>query len=241
MLLYIPTNMQESIHHSLAIVFSGIFYKLIKNDSTTSRTFVFVSLLLMIFASLIRPTWALLFIPFYILKSGEITRRSIILAYVHGALMILPLFMLNMWYSAPYPNFVSNLLTTFNNSMSEGLKLFSAHVITNLKLMIVGFPLEKVQRAQVLLVIIISVVSLIPLLIRRVNVSQTTRVTYFHLLNLGLILVFNILFYDMSLFRDYRLIAPNLLLSLLLSIALSENLLPYIIMILVRKPPKFST
>jgi hypothetical protein len=65
-LMYIPTSSQESFHHAGALVSAACFYQLLQPESPSPATKVSAFLCILLL-SLVRFSWALLFIPLFIL------------------------------------------------------------------------------------------------------------------------------------------------------------------------------
>ncbi len=228
MLLFIPSGMQESLHQSLAIVLAGLSFTLMREDPAW-KIYGPVLVVLLSIAALLRPTWSLLLLPLLFLIGNTTSfRRLIILSCIASAISA-AVFLIYVRISAPYPyNFLSSLKRELAISLFGGLKAIFTHFVSNAASL---FRLDEknalvlLQRYQIVLLLVVCVYSWF----RGVRASrksgslhssiQDNRTWLFHVMNLGLPLLFILFFYDMYFFRDYRIMAPHLLLSLFVLIA----------------------
>jgi hypothetical protein len=223
-LLYAPSSMQESLHQSAGIVLAALFFIRLAQGENTPRRLLAAALVLIALAALLRLTWALLFLPLLAYGSGRARQVRLLLA---GAGFVAA-FLLFQWLGAPYPyNFTTRLLPILAANPAEGLSIWLRQFIGNLRRLTLGEPLEIALRFQVFLLVA-------ALLIGRASASRAlvrarrwlfggSRLPAgeagFHLVNLGLLLALNLALYDIFAWRDYRVLAPHLLLSALLLIA----------------------
>jgi hypothetical protein len=233
LLLYLPTNMQESLHQAIAIIMAGIFYVLILNNEQLSIKIKALSLSFMFFASLIRPTWAFLFIPFFILILRDKSKSRLTLAFLKAIFLIILFFFISFYWSAPYPKeFVRRFMNALYISFIDGAQFFFLHAVNNFKGWMSfhnGVALEILQRYQLLLLIFICSVSVIFLRHEKKREDRIgdTRAIYenlFHIFNIGAISLAVILFYRPLDFQDYRVCAPYLLIAILLIIAFKKRI-----------------
>lgn len=82
--LYIPTSSPEPLHQSIAIVLGGIFYLLIARKGEVSLAVKLAGFFLLILASLLRISWAPLFIPYLMLANKRRTPITLIGAIIAG-------------------------------------------------------------------------------------------------------------------------------------------------------------
>jgi hypothetical protein len=233
LLLYLPTNMQESLHQAIAIIFAGIFYVLISGIEQSSIKFNALSLSFILFASLIRPTWSFLLIPFFILILRDKSKSRLALAFLKAIFLIILSFFISFYWSAPYPNeFVRRLLNALSISFPKGIQFFILHAVANSKGWISiynGAPLEVLQRYQISFLFIICSVSVF--FFWKHGIKKAGQIidpavlneNLFHIFNLGAISLAVILFYRPLDFQDYRVCAPYLLITILLLIALKKR------------------
>jgi hypothetical protein len=116
LLLYIPTLMQEGLHFAFALLIAAAVQPWTADQPTKGR--LWVPLLVIGFASLIRVTWALTLIPWAILAALRLRwwRGAVLLVGV--ALTVAGLFVLSEYLLSPYPR----LITTFAQIVREFVK-----------------------------------------------------------------------------------------------------------------------
>jgi hypothetical protein len=141
LLLAIPTTMQETLHASFAfLIASGIVRK--RN---------WLTLAVIVVASLVRVTWALALIPWATLFIGHVARKRFvgILALAAGGVFIL--FLISRYLSSPYPGYAADFFSHLPFLVGVERDL-SQYIVPNL----VRFPFEKsffldeVQRVEVI-------------------------------------------------------------------------------------------
>jgi len=229
-LLYIPSNMQESLHAAAAIVFGAIFYRLVSRPGSLAPAWFALCAGFIFLCALMRPTWALLFIPLFWYRSSAPTPRHIWLSVGYGTLLAGVVFVIFQSLSAPYPNFMSSIADA---SPGGSVGVFARHFAGNVRGLVDprnGSTLEILPRYQAVLVVALLVVAATgrcgPKLARLRTIDSHAA---FHLLNLGIPLIFILFFYDVAAWKDYRVLAPHLLLSLLLWSTLGQSKLAYFI------------
>ncbi|MBI5669444.1 MAG: hypothetical protein HZC41_15680 [Chloroflexi bacterium] len=212
---YLVSNMQESLQHAIAILVAYAFYRVLTVEAITPRVkWAFAALLLV--ASLFRFTWSFLLLPLFLLSHHQ-TIRSAIRSMLLAGILIVASGVIFFYFSAPYPiNFVSQWLQTMRGSLAEGTTLFVQHLSANISDIVAGSWLEIGQRLQIIVLIGLSVWGLV---LRRRFSGWTRNEARFHLLNLGLLLLIQLAFYDMQYWRDFRVLAAHLLVSVLLLVA----------------------
>lgn len=219
--LFIPSNMQESLHHSTAIILAGLFLRLRLSPDVSSK-FRFIAFALLLIASLLRFTWSILFIPFFLVKREHTTWLSTTQLLGRTLVLIALTFFAFQYLASPFPNFISGLIETFNTSWLNGLSLLAMHAVSNFSNLLnlsSGIPLEVSQRYQSLLIVVFGLISYQfgYKIQKSMSLVETKPELLFHLINLGLPLILLVLFYEVNPnWRDYRTLAPHLLLSLLL-------------------------
>jgi hypothetical protein len=228
-LLYLPSNMQESLHAVAAILFAAIFYRLLcQNGAVPTGLFVCFGGVIFLFA-LMRPTWAVLFVPLLLYRRSEFSRRHLALSCVLGVLLAAVVFVVFQLFSAPYPNFMSTVADGGQHSAGGSLAVFLSHFADNMRGLINfrnGASMEVLLRYQTIIVLLLLALAAWRHLPR---LRGMDRYAAFHLINLGIPMVFVVLFYDVAEWRDYRVLAPHLLLSLLLWCTLGQSKLVYLI------------
>jgi hypothetical protein len=239
LLLYLPMTNQESLHHALALILAALFYRLIQCDGAvnlSSKILLFGCLLL---ATALRYFWAPLFIPFLVLSVRQRAGRRLVFAVTLALVLMAGMLALQQVWTAPYPYRLNPVLRTLRTSIPGSLRMFAELVIDNLEAFNHGHAFEIVQRYQILLAIFLGAAA--GLILRR-NPARKPALSggeiLFHLLNLGPVLLVNLLLYDMFDFRDWRAMAPHLLVTLLLLVAFWRMwvLVPLIALSLVALP-----
>lgn len=235
-LFYLTSNVQESFQQSLAVGMAYIFYRLIAQEGDTSLRFKLLAGLYIFLASLTRRTWAFLYLPFFLLiLDGSLRARALALAGAAAGFVVIN--RITDYVYAPYADnplnyILSDMGAAFRESgilaaLQAGASRTIENVGYNLDFWNRGVPLEITQRYQFLLMLAALGVWGVYLYRQRKTRASTERRTQaaelgFHLYNLGLILIFNLLVYTMAGMRDYRVMAPHLLLSGLLLAAFSR-------------------
>jgi hypothetical protein len=228
LVLFIPSGMQESLHQGIAILLAGLFYKLIQTKPGQVGWVEVTLFIFIILASLIRYSWALLFIPYYLLlvpnRSGLMTGLALSISMI----LIIVFFLAFRYLAAPYPyNPMSNFQKELTISTWGGLEFLIDHIKTNLTAFVTFTrnPLGVVHhllRYQILGLIGFSLAQHL-LSSKGWNIlarPQTGVIYWFNGLNLGILLVLLLLFnrFANNSFQDYRALAPHFLLSVLLLI-----------------------
>jgi hypothetical protein len=172
-------------------------------------------------ASLLRPTWAILFPPFLLLvRTKPFTNRVAAILTGIGAAALL--YLLFSYWAAPYPdNFIHKTTTTLATHPAAALQGAVGHVTQNLKLF---FSLadakwfESMQRGVAFLVACSCLAALGLTSSGRSNsVGRVIRPAFlFVAFNLVTITTLNLVLYEIDGSREFRILAPHLLLSLLL-------------------------
>jgi hypothetical protein len=220
LLLYLPSNMQESFQDGLAILLAAVFFRLLTARSQASVRLKIGIFCLIAFAALARVTWALLFLPYFWVVGGDepLYRRWIKAGVSMGAF-----FGVFLYWSSPYPgNFISQFTTALASNPGQAARLFADHIQLNLGSLLTSGRLHVFQRLQIVLLALVSATGSISLnWIRKFTAALLPERTeqVFHWTNLGLIFLLNLLLYDMFAWRDYRAMATHLLLSALLLLA----------------------
>lgn len=217
--LYMPSNMQEVLHMSLAIVLAALFYRYLTIKKDKRRLAAGIALLL-IFALPFRFIWAILFFPLVLFYPDQRTWRSWIFATLIAGLALLAGAAFVQIFYSPYPWFSSELLATLQANTRLALTDLVHHFIDSARTFVSplgGLPLVVLVRYQVAGVIVASSLWLWGGRRRPKNkASADTLGAAFHLLNLVPVLLFVLLFYDVLDTRDYRMFIAPLLLSAIL-------------------------
>jgi hypothetical protein len=213
--LYIPCTMQESLHMGMAFVLAALVHPLVHGDrQKTPSSWPF--LVAVAVFSLVRFTWLLVLVPWALIAfAGRSWQWRLLLTLVI-ACMAPTIFLLTRLTSAPYPNYATQLFATARSAPDEALQKFTSHGERSLEQFLSlrsGETLEILQHYQVVGLLIASAVVVLVL-------PESRKAPHvFVFLNLALIAGLMIALYDVEDFRDYRVIMPHLLLSLLILLA----------------------
>ncbi len=234
--LYLPVAMQEPFHYAVAILLAGIFYRLLIHEGALPHWLLGAALIIILGASLSRPTWALLLLPLVIIvvekrPHGLVTRGSRfrqVLRYwplLPACAVVAGIALQFVYVAAPYPHRLVSDIERLLRSPVDGLQSLVA--ISTAQGMAylwpdVENPLWTLLRYQALGIVLWMTV----LTIRRRGTDaghrapghppwrRAERLTHF--LNLSPLFLLVVVLYDVGLWVDYRVVAPHLLLSLLL-------------------------
>lgn len=217
-LIYIPTSMMESLNQAGAIGIGALIWKLMADRRRISPPSFAVLLGLVGLLALMRPTWGVLFFPLLLLQLENRSPTSIIRATGLALLGFITIYLANITLSAPYP--------LLEQSLASGIQARLDRLANNLAIWGRGVPIEVAQRY--LIGAILVMIALLWVTRRRVFTAEGI----FHLSNLGAPLAINLLFNDMAFYRDFRALAPHLLLSLIVLIACRRWLIPAVFVVI---------
>ena len=234
---YLPRAMQEPFHYAVAIMLAGIFYRLLVHEEAVPHRLLAAALVMILGAGLVRPTCAVLLLPLVTIvvekrPHSRTTRGSRFRQVFRGwpllmaCAVVAGIFLLHLYVAAPFPN-----RWTFDVQLmlrSPVAVLESLVAVTTVQGMTYLWPdgehpLWTLLRYQALgIVLWMTVLAFMhppghdaeqgaP---GRQPWHRTERLT--HILNLGLIVLLVVMLFDVESWRDYRVVAPHLLLSLLL-------------------------
>jgi hypothetical protein len=220
-LMYLPTISQETFHQSAAVLVAGIFYLLLIQQNPP-RYLRWSALLILIFLSIIRFSWAIFFFPLFLIGATQPGKRGLASALLKAGLIAIPLYLFIGYISSPGGSFLYTMLSAINTAPLK--------VIGNLIQWMAGnfigflFPFAEqnaltpdfVQAIQFMLLL----GTLIVFWIQQRRVPHKTSATsfgadmFFHLYNLTIILFLALLFYLW--YGYYRIFGVHLLVTLLL-------------------------
>jgi len=237
LLLYVASNLQESLHQAAGIIVACLFWKLLSTSNKSKFRYMFIILtaVFILLISIPRFTWLLLFIPFiYILFKDK--PLHLIIGFLIAIVLILLLTWIIASLYAPYPEaFYPKMIGEFQLSFSKGFSLLLHHTKSNLRDYLQAGRddpfLGIVQRYQVLLIL----ATLFGLWFYRVIRRKTPGRKFFQesptLVTLLLVFVpiflSQIMFYDIYYWRDYRVFGPYILLTILLLISFEKKVVYY--------------
>lgn len=214
-LMYLPTAMQESFQQMVGIIFAAIFgislaYKEKLNFWKKATVIAFT-----FFASLMRPSWGLLFFPLFALYFPKDLKKQI-LAFFISLIFLLAVILLISLFITPGNNTISQAIAQFDSGFRSGLKFLFNTISDNLKIYfnISNIP-QMVFRLEYTLILIFALVYAFLLLRKKKKRSTAqnlldTELNFFFFLILFPIIVLSFSLYFIK--NDMRFIAPYFLL-----------------------------
>lgn len=232
MLIYIPTNMQESFHAAIALVLAAPFGRLIQAGPALPQPWRWALGITIIFASVIRGTWVLAFFPYFLLLS-EPRLRSYLFALMKALVLSAAAFAFYSYISSGLPyRFTDQILDAVTMHSSLDDKIGTALSLLGDRFELNQGVLFSMQRidwltigvmmwAQYLMALLGAAIWLGLRAARAYRARRPFRLgetipreVVFHLLNLSLMLALLFLLYQV----DVRMGIAPLLLSLLVMI-----------------------
>jgi hypothetical protein len=224
LVLYLPSSMQEGLHMAVAIGLAGLSTCLIRRPA--SRALLAAALVVVVAASQLRVTWAWVAVPLLWVALRPRTARQWTGLAVVAALIVLPLYVEAMLVNAPFNNFVHKVALRAETSKLAAVGMLFGHGFKSLLLYVAPTRdtwLQVGLRYQVLLVAAAAALHLNRARRESFDDDESPRQAPtemgFVLLNLLCVVGFVIALYDVSDWRDYRVVAPHLLLSLMVLVA----------------------
>ena len=237
--LYLPLAMQEPFHYAVAILVAGIFYRLVVHEGAVPHWLLGAALVMILGAGLVRPTWAVLLLPLATImvekRPHSRTTRGSRFRQVFRDWPLLPacaviagIFLLHLYVAAPFPNrWTFDVQHLLRSPVAVLQNLVAVTTVQGITYLWPDFenPLWTLLRYQALGIVLWMTV----LAFRRPGHEaeqvapgwqpwrRAERLT--HVLNLALVVLLVVMLFDVALWRDYRIVAPHLLLSLLLMAA----------------------
>jgi hypothetical protein len=219
-ILYLPSMFQESIHIAVAIAAAAFFYQLLTRPSVVSPFLRLLAGLFIITAALLRPSWCVLLLPYFLLQQENKSRRAFLMALLKTVIITFIILQVLKYVSPPSNNSVLDSTASFQNgSFVAGFtKLFSGFA-TN----IIWYGLHGLENPLNLLVITqVLVILAFQFRLAKFSLRQWRKINIspevaFHLFNLGGIVLSGMFIYLAWGFD--RVFTPHLILSALLLIA----------------------
>jgi len=228
LVLYIPTSMQEVLHLSIAFVLAALTVLLVRNGG--NRWLLFLALVAVAAAAQLRVTWAWVAVPLMWVAMRPDNKRQWTLLATGGLAFVGALYVEAILLVSPYPNFMKNVLAGAFDSPLTTCWLVFVHTLKNIVRYIAPNHDTVVQiafRWQTMLVVGVAVYYFRQRHLRGGKYTaaaaadeqpEVTAAYGFTLLNLACIGAFVIALYDVHDWRDFRVIAPHMLLALLVLI-----------------------
>ena len=229
LLLFMPTGLQQLLHQSFALVFAAGFYRLLQRDLGRYGFALLIAGIL--FAGLTRPTWLLLLLPAFVLIAPRKTWRGYLWALLSALPLAAVVALIYQASAAPYPHFRSEFFALLGEDVLRAFRALGRYVLDSLALLTTGFTAAIGQRLQIMLLLVVSAVALLRAMRARhvgtgyipsaeavtpAPYTDTLREYGLHLFNLLAAYIATIALHEVLDSRDYRVMAPHLLFSLLL-------------------------
>lgn len=222
LLFFYFTAMQEAVQQSLAVLMAAFFYIALTHRQNTSRKVVVAGMIVIIFASLLRLSWIILFLPFIVLISPYNFKRLVINLAITGVLLLV-IMRITAYVSASGAT-VAPLAGI--SRMSFGVEMLRALVLSFVKniqdFFRLGITPNELLAAYQYTIILVSVFIILIFLRRKYHgkVLSLLQVEWtFHAFNLGVIWVASMFLYLVSGWGTYRVLGSHLMISMLLFIA----------------------
>jgi hypothetical protein len=205
------------------------FVGLLRDEQPNLRGHGWLLLGLMI-ASLVRVTWAFLLLPYALLLVRGRSWRAFVLAIITSGVGMLALVGWYQWTAAPFPNAFNAILATLQNDFSAGIIALLDNINLNVNLLSQGDPVEQWGRWHLALISMALLPWGLVLVVRgrdqRVMLAKSLGWQIaLHSYNLLVTLALVVVLYDIGEWRDLRIIAPRILLSLVLFVGMNQRFL----------------
>jgi len=207
-LLYLPTTMQESLNQSFGFLIGAFLIVHLSKDPPPAWISV-VAVATVLFASLIRITWALALFPLIYLIFQNKGKKRFWLSFAVSLPVILLLGFLYIYWTSAYPfSFLYQVSQINPFTFSSLVSAFWVHFQQNILQWFSfssGNPLEVFQRYLILFLILGMVLLIL----------KGKRIFSYFLFLLAGETAITVIFYDVSYFRDYRTLAPFIIITIL--------------------------
>ncbi len=214
-LLFLFSNMQESLQQAFAIGTAILFYAVITRRGRLPAALYRGGLAWLLAIAITRPAWALLFLPYFGLASRRRGWGRLIMTLLQSTLAVGVVLLAGMITGAPGNNSIYKTIGSFTISPDIGVRYLLAYVSGNLAAFFNPRKplLDWLQTVQTLVLI---AGALIVLWRRRGAADGIRDEAAFHALNLGGIVAASQALYIVGTGGDYRVTGAHLLLSGLL-------------------------
>ncbi|MFC1960592.1 hypothetical protein ACFLYO_07770 [Chloroflexota bacterium] len=214
-LTYMLTGMRTSPQIALAIILAALFYVLIVRAEQASVVLIVSTGLLILFMALIKPTWSLLYLPYFLLIRDRLTASWVVATLIAGA-CITACFVGGYFLAAHAAEFVGVLDIIRTESLVAGIIAIGIMIWENLRNFV--DPSHKhvwlLLRGQMVLLIGLGLWAW-----WKGDDQQKRRDGMVVALNLGLVAGIAIVLYDIYDWRDYRLFVPHTALAMFILVA----------------------
>jgi hypothetical protein len=237
-IIFMPTVMQESLNHAIAITLAGLFYSLLPRDAAATRSVKIGTGIVLVAASLLRSSWAILFIPYWLLVFSQWRLAVRLLAAVSlTAALTTAILLVLQNISPPTNNSVLTAVKSFQFSLGEGFQNVRVAVEQNfitLDSTLRATPTFPLQLIHHLGLILVNIGLLVVILRRRGNDVESTagvsvREAAFQVYNLSVIILAGFVLYLAGGFP--RVFAAHLLLSLMIAVSFKRYAIVVIVVV----------
>ncbi|MBX3086366.1 MAG: hypothetical protein KF716_32315 [Anaerolineae bacterium] len=227
--LYLVSPNQEPVHLAAALVFAGVFGRLMFISRRIPAWGHALFWLFLLYLSLMRFSWCLLAIPYLILTSARISKWSILRSVIIGGAYTYGVMTIFRYIAAPGLNSIVGLMDTLSRSVWEGVQTIALRFMADFVLTFgIGSPegLRFGNWQACIYIALLTILLVIGLGARRMarthsTVGEKARTTLievsFHWYQLGVMLLLSWLLYIPNGYE--RVLGAHLLLSLALLIA----------------------
>jgi hypothetical protein len=219
--MYLPSNKPQILHLAAALIIAGLFYRL-KNAAKTQWIEAAILFLLIFSASILRVTWAILFIPYFLIVTPYKSWKSLISVLFLAVIPLAVSVFLLTYLSSPY-YYDSPLFSYLNPISTDSEITIIDHISENLSRLFTldhTYEIMVLLRFQTLFLCIWLLGQLVYKTIKEKNpISLPLKsLDFANLISLVAIFLTPIMIYEFHGTKDYRLFAPHILLALLLFI-----------------------
>jgi hypothetical protein len=211
-ILYIPSNMQQILHQAIALTIAAGFVPLLR-EREGWRGVPYLGVLILLVA-LIRPTWGLLLLPALVLAVRDRGWRWMAGAALVSVALVAIMATVFHAHIAPYPYFRTVFLDDSAGTLWERMGLLLRYIESNILLLDEGPTTAVMQRVQ-LAGLAVGLFVLLGIAWHKRDRAAGWQIAL-HLYNLGVVFLFAISLHETIDGRDYRVVAPHLLLSAVL-------------------------
>jgi hypothetical protein len=221
LMLYVPTTMQEPLHFSIAMVLAGLGHRVLGTPSRGHIPFLAVVAI----AAIIKFSWILVLVPWACIAVIDTRWRTRFLIVVGSFCGVLASIWVFTRICSPYPDRLTTEIDMFKqdpNLCFWTMVLRWQREWGNLLDPKLVAPIGLLQRYEILAIALTGAALLV--------FRKYPRAGAFAAINVMIVLIPTMLIFYMASFRDYRMMAPPVLLSLLLLLRADWRLaLPFVI------------
>jgi hypothetical protein len=216
LLFYLPSVMSEPAQLAGGILVAGLFAALPDSDPARRRRLCWALAAVVTGLAFLRFSWGVLYLPVFAAWAPPAGWRGWLRVLALSAAAALAVFGLFTLIAPPYP---AGFLNAFHLTVGWGpkMQIFGRHLQENLGLIARGHLLELLARALLLLTLLAVIArGIVRWWAARRGAARRETFPLLHAVNLAVLPLLTIAFYDVADWRDTRTLAPHLLCSALL-------------------------